>query len=1161
MITTASFQLSAAQRAAIQWQDGPLMVLAGAGTGKTTVVVERVRYLLDTDHTLAPENILILTYNVRAAAELTNRLEQALGIERAGRVWVHNFHSFGYRLLRDHRAELGLSQNADLLDQVGQRLLLRSLRPQLKDFLYHRVGRYPDAVDRFADVISRAKDELVTPAEYRQFADAKRTAFQFRWGVVAYGEAIADLRQRLAEDDMRGVNEARKETDQGADRAARRTASGINWAVGWNQLDHDQRAVAQELKQTYLRDAEAFDVLRLHEEADVYELYQRELERRGQVDFGEQLTRTIRLLQDYPNILLRYQTQFRHVLVDEFQDANMAQILLLELLGRGPDKPDNVVVVGDDDQSIYRFRGASYAAFERFRERFGKPPTWAPDRPPQTVQSLPLLENRRSTANILSAAQRLIDHNQARLKADYPLQPTKPAGDKVQVIFAADEADEADQIVDRIRQAFDDLPEPRRWRDIAVLYRRHRHRETIVDRLQRASIPYSVVGATGLFAQPEIRDVEAALRVMANPADSVSFTRLMTAGPWRFDAAEILRLRKAAGFDGRPMFDAASDLRRTPPEGMDDAFRLKLDRLLGCLDDLVPRAMREGPFTLLEEYLVRISLLHDLIALETPDAQRQVLAIARLMRFASDWQREHPRESLADFVAYLDLYQEVGGDLDADVAASTAIEGVQLMTVYQAKGLEYQVVVVPRLLEGQFPDTRAENQLIPVELLKQKPPAQFEVDEERRLCFVAMTRARQRLIMTTVSVREGSKDRPSRFIDEVVAGAEDVTGPADVEVVRRQPVVDAEVEASAPTADQAATATTQVLQRLMPVPQAMERRYALRRRAVELIGALEAVGADDHAGRDVLLAELVTVAQDAAGEAEEARRNGLDPVTLRVLSRHAPAGQTLLQIAPLGSFSYSAFRTYGTCPLQYAFRRVYRIPGDETKSYFEFGTAVHSAFEIFATARRDARAGGATDPGFEVLKSEFDKLWQPTHYADAQQADHYLARSEPALRRFYERELASASQAIAFEQGFEFTLDAGDGADPVRVRGKIDRIDRLPDGSIEIIDYKTGRWKTQGEVDADDQLSMYALALSLRVVADPVSGVVLPPASKLTLYFTESDKALSTTRSSEQLDAYAAKLVEMARRIRGGDFAATPGFKTCEWCDYRRICPSRWGVA
>lgn len=555
---------------------------------------------------------------------------------------------------------------------------------------------------------------------------------------------------------------------------------------------------------------------------------------------------------------------------------------------------------------------------------------------------------------------------------------------------------------------------------------------------------------------------------------------------------------------------------------------------------------------------MRTNLLHDLIALETPDAQRQVLSIARLMRFASDWQREHPRESLADFVVYLDLYQEVGGDLDTDVAASTQVEGVQLMTIYQAKGLEYEVVIVPRLIEGQFPDTRAENLLIPVELLKQKPPERFEVDEERRLCFVAMTRAKQRLVLTTIAERDGSRDRPSRFVDEVIDD--------DVTVTRRDPLVDAEVEASAPTADEAAIATTQVLERLMPVPQAFERRYSFRRRAVEIIGALEALGEEDADGRSALLDELVTVGTDAAGLAEEARRNGLDPMTLRVLSRHAPAGQTLLEIAPLGgSFSYSAFRTYLTCPLQYAFQRVYRIPSDETKTYFEFGSTVHSAFEAFAIARRDARAAGLPDPGYEVLRSEFDALWQPTQYGDVQQAEHYLTRSEPALRRFYDRELASLSEAVAFEQEFEFALDAGDGreagegAAPVRVRGFIDRIDRMPDGGIEVIDYKTGRWKNQAEVDRDEQMSTYALALARGAVRDPVSGEVLPPASKLTLYFTESDRVLSTTRSPEQLEEFAAKLVEVAGRTRGGDFAATPGFKICEWCDYRRVCPSRWG--
>jgi superfamily I DNA/RNA helicase len=215
-------------------------------------------------------------------------------------------------------------------------------------------------------MISRAKDELVTPDGFANFVEARRTAFVFEHGLDAWEEALESIRQRRAENELAPIWEVRKglreDAQKGqklADRAARRTAAGINYAVGWKDLTPQQADLAEGLKPTYLRDAAAFEVLRLQEEAEVYALYQRTLHERGLVDFGEQQLRAIELLQDRPNLLLRYQTQFRHVLVDEFQDANMAQILLLELVARGPDKPDNVVVVGDDDQSIYRFRGAS----------------------------------------------------------------------------------------------------------------------------------------------------------------------------------------------------------------------------------------------------------------------------------------------------------------------------------------------------------------------------------------------------------------------------------------------------------------------------------------------------------------------------------------------------------------------------------------------------------------------------------------------------------------------------------------------------------------------------------------------------------------------------------------------------------------------------------
>jgi superfamily I DNA/RNA helicase/RecB family exonuclease len=1226
VVAKRDFVLTPEQRQAVEWGEGPLMVLAGAGTGKTTVVVERVRHLLATQPDLAPENILVLTYNVRAAAELMDRLEQLLGLAVASRLWVHNFHSLGHRILSDHRAELGLDVNADVLDGVGQRLLLRELRSRFTDFLYHAVARDRNAAGRFADVISRAKDELVTPEEYLAYAQAKREAFELRYGAGEFERAVEELRRRDAlgtawqvklvrRDLVNGGPEAARRT---ADREARREVGGTGEAVYWKQLTDEQQRLVRGLTPTYLRDAEAFDVLRLLEEGEAYSAYQGALRERGQLDFGEQQLRAIQLLTDRPNILRRYQDQFRHVLVDEFQDANMAQILLLELVGRGPDKADNVVVVGDDDQSIYRFRGASYAAFERFRERFERPPSWAPDRSPVSVASQPLLDNRRSSGDILSAASRLIAHNQKRLKSD-ALRPVKPPGEPVRLVYAADEQDEADVVVDWVRRVRDQLPAPARWSDIAILYRKHRHRELIVERLRKQDIPYVIVGTAGLFNVAEVRDVEAALRVAAQPEDSSAFVRLLSAGPWRLDAAEILRVTSAANWDGRPIYQAALDILRegkisvadmpvraaSPPvaaptlwteadfdetepetvrqrksreqraqwrrEELDVRLRLKLQRLLDLLNQLVPRGQRDGPFAVLEEFLVRTNLLHDLIALETPEAQRAVLALARFMRFVAGWQKAHPRDSLAQFIGYLDVYEDVGGDLDSDQPARLDIDGVQLMTVYQAKGLEYEAVAVPRLVEGQFPDTRDEAHLIPVELLKQAPPQDFAIDEERRLLFVAMTRARSHLLLTAPQ-DAGARSGPSRFVGEIsraIDGPAPISSddfepavPDDLDIERRASGPQAGIESVPQSAAESALENTEQLLKLMPVPLAHERRYALRRRAVELIGMLEALTPDDHDGRAALAAELVTVAEEAAGAADEARRGGRDPVTLEVVARHAPAGRTLLELAPLPStLSHSQLHTYSECPLQYAFQRVYRIPVVETPGYFEFGHVIHRAFEVYARQRRDAAAAGQSLPGYKALRQAFEDAWQPRNFADAQAAQHYASRAEPALQRFYEREISRLAEAVDFEAGFTLELEGESGEQPVRLYGVIDRIDRHADGSIEITDYKTGRPRKQADVDADEQLSAYALAMAMGAVPDPATRQALPPASRLTLYFTETDQALSTTRTPEQLDDFRQTVLAKARRIRSGDFTATPDQWRCGRCDYRLMCPSRFGSA
>jgi RecB family exonuclease len=323
---------------------------------------------------------------------------------------------------------------------------------------------------------------------------------------------------------------------------------------------------------------------------------------------------------------------------------------------------------------------------------------------------------------------------------------------------------------------------------------------------------------------------------------------------------------------------------------------------------------------------------------------------------------------------------------------------------------------------------------------------------------------------------------------------------------------------------------------------------------------LEGLAPRDVEGRRTLTQELVEVAQAAANAADEARLNGLDPITLNVLSHHSPAGKSLLELTALPqTFSHSQLRMYEECPLRYAFNKIYRIPVATTPGYFEFGHVIHSAFEVYARTRRDAIAAGLPPVGYEALKQAFDAAWEPRNYVDKQAAEHYAKRAEPALRRFYEREVKTIAQAIGFEHGFTLELAAGEGEPPVLIYGIIDRIDRHADGTIEITDYKTGKSKKQAEVDADDQLSSYALAMAMGAVHDPATKQPLPAASKLTLYFTENDLSLSTTRSPEQLDAFRLTVLEKARRIRSGNFAATPTLWGCGRCDYRLICPSRFG--
>ena len=979
-MTAPTDGLTGEQRRIVAWDDGPLVVIAGAGTGKTRVIVERVRRLLETKGApdrgggagqaetrdslavpaeslavpaeaadadpgdpfggpLLPEQILVLTYNVKAAKELGDRLEATLGPAVRTRLTVANFHSFCHQLLVESAPDAGLPSTPDVLDGVGQVLLLRDIRPGLPLLYYAGRGNPNWWLDRFVAFISRAKDELVSPDGVDAFVAAERAAFERRFG--SYQRALERLealgvfdggpsavrgeyarfrgRERAAVAGDPAANPDFEKVEKAADREARRAVIGTGKVVAAKWLTPEQCEEAERLAVTYVADGAALEVLRLSELAMVYRAYEAERERRGALDFGEQVAAVIRLFRERPNVLRRWQRRFRYLLVDEFQDANVAQIELIELLGRTPDRPDNVMVVGDDDQSIYRFRGASYAAFVEFDARFSGPPAHAPDgSAPGTPTRMRIEENFRSRPPILAVANRLISRNQLRYAPDKRLAPHREADGAraVELLTCDGPDDEAAAIVERIlaladwdRAAGGQPAVP--WSSFAVLYRKHKHRDAIVARLREESIPYTVAGGLSLFAAPEIRDLEQALRTLADPFADVALARVLTAGPWRLDALELLAVTRASKRAGCHLLELVRDAVATgevtldalPAGGADGtdgagpsdvgdepfaaahagssrtvdapaampsrapaasvtpgravelapATRAKLRRFLATLDELAPEAPREGPFTILERYLERTATLLDLLSTATLESKRAVANIASLMRFAADWQREHPQRTLADFVDYLDAFQAAGGELPTSVELAEDVQGVRLMTLYQAKGLEYPHVFVPHLLEGEWPVREQDWGLFPRELLREKVPVgDLHTEEERRLLYVAITRARESLVLVTHGGPTVTKGR-SPFVAELLEGA----GPELVEHDRTAaPAPEAAAWAGAATEDEggagsaadgddhgngAAAGAPAAVERIAALPSPRERRTALRLRASQLLSLLEGV--------------------------------------------------------------------------------------------------------------------------------------------------------------------------------------------------------------------------------------------------------------------------------------------------------------------------------
>src|SRR5580698_5461903 len=670
----SGLKLNEAQRRAITHGDGPLLVIAGAGTGKTRVITERIRHLLQSDDSLSGENILGLTFTNKAAGEMKARVVRATG-ERGKDVTLATFHAFCESLLKEAAPE------RLMLDKVDHWILLRRNLERLKLDKYRRLADPGQFLNDFVEFFSRCQDELVSCEDYQRYADG--------------------LAEQLA-----------------TDRAA---------------LDED----------TFKERAE--EVALQQEIAGAYRASEDLLREKKRVSFGSLITGAVELLET--NVALRdaLQGKYRFILVDEFQDTNIAQLRLLELLA-GDRK--NIVAVGDNDQAIYRFRGASFGSFKLFLERFAG---WREGQD-STPFRISLLENYRSTPNILRVATQVIGMNTT--SADFPkkvLNANKEESEKIRLVELETEHDEARWLVSELERL---RATGSKWRDFAILYRQHAHRDDLVEELSRHKIPF-VISNLSILDHPLVKDVLAYLRLIASPFDNLSCARVLAAPAWGLEPVDLVRLAERARKGKKALYDML----------LAPQTQLPFDSSPGALAQLVEFLFEQRK--LLRRRTARqilAALLEWLEVAERASAQNRKY-VSRLSEFAKAWEHKSDTQSLAEFVEYLDYYSQAGGviSLEEDFPG----DAVQLMTVHGAKGLEFPQVFLLRINSKKFPATERSRVFeFPAALMKEGQPAeQFHIQEERRLFYVALTRAENRLTLTTLTEKKG---RIPVFVEDVL---------------------------------------------------------------------------------------------------------------------------------------------------------------------------------------------------------------------------------------------------------------------------------------------------------------------------------------------------------------------------------------------------------
>jgi len=964
--------LNTQQKRAVHFGDGPLLIIAGAGTGKTTVIAERIKYLVQSKRA-KPEKILALTFTEKATKEMEDRIDKVMpyGVTQ---MWISTFHSFCDRVLKSECMAIGLDPNYHLMSQAET---IQFFRRHIFDFplnYFRPLGNPTKFVTGMIDHISRLKDEDIHVDRYTQWAQD-------------------------------GVKKAHSEEE--------------------------------------VEEAEKFQEL-----ASLYRAYETIKIKEGVMDYGDLLSNTLTLFRSRPSILVRYREQFTHILVDEFQDTNYSQNELAVMLAG---KEKNITVVGDDDQAIFRWRGAAVSNIIQFRQTF-------PD-----VTIVVLTKNYRSTQEILRRSYDLIKNNNPdRLEVVEKIKKKlictrKIKGKSISFIHTQRVEDEADTVVQEIQTLISADSPHYHPKDVAILVRANAHADPFIRSLSRRGIPYQFLGPGQLLRQPEVKDLLSYLTLLSDIGDSVACFRVLSMDHLKIPSRDIATLSSHAQKNGISLFETCEQSLGVHPAGacinlpLSPVGKDSLKKIIDIIQYHLGLIKNETAGQILYFFLEKTGLLREYTSINTVKSEKEALNVSKFFDKIKSYEVDHDDAGVFAVVEWLTLSMEIGESPRAGDIDWLGRDAVNILTVHSAKGLEFPVVFMVNLATGRFPTTEKKEQIpIPDALIRDiLPSGDPHIQEERRLFYVGMTRARD-LLYFSVSDYYGEGKRakkPSQFISEALTNSIHI----------------------------------------------------------------EAVAAESTKEHQMSLLDWAKPMNKDAIQLSENTK----PV--------------------ISYLSYSQIETFITCPLQYKYRYILKIPVPQAAA-LSFGQAIHTSLEKLYESLKDGTPMNKTE-----LLGQFRKDWSAS-YRNKKYEYKMIERGAFLLSEYYEKVFVTTTQVLSLEAPFKIRIHP-----ELSIGGKIDRIDKTASG-IEIIDYKTGSAPKKRDPAKDLQLSVYALAATENAAFTKNIEEVT-----VSLLFLDGLEKVSANRTQENLDHTKQEIHSIANTIAASDFAPTPG-KFCDFCEFRLLC-------